>query len=192
MQFWQQQQPILLSRPRVKSTRRFWVRPSLTARKRYCGTDLLGDLAKDDVDPLTREIRCDGSFKNFIRMTSSDFEYLIMEIGHKIGKKDTTFRDAIPVRERLAVTLRFLASLSLLFKFSKQSISLIVPEVCDALIECFNNMLSSVDKSEHVIKQCFKTTFDLYRQLMDNIKHVIKQEKCYKTLRYIKFFLSFF
>jgi hypothetical protein len=115
-----------------------------------------------------------------------------MEIGHKIGKKDTTFRDAIPVRERLAVTLRFLASLSLLFKFSKQSISLIVPEVCDALIECFNNMLSSVDKSEHVIKQCFKTSFDLYRQLMDNIKHVIKQEKCYKTLRYIKFFLSFF
>jgi hypothetical protein len=141
MQFWQQHQPILLSRPRVKSTRRFWVQPSLTERKRYCGTDLLGDLAKDDVDPLTGEIRCDGSFKNFIRMTSSDFEYLIMEIGHKIGKKDTTFRDAIPVRERLAVTLRFLASLSLLFKFSKQSISLIAPEVCDALIECFNNML---------------------------------------------------
>jgi hypothetical protein len=73
---------ILLSRPRVKSTRRFWVRPSLTARKRYSGTDLLGHLAKDDVDPLTGEIRCDGSFKNFIRMTSSDFEYLIMEIGN--------------------------------------------------------------------------------------------------------------
>jgi adenosine deaminase len=52
--------------------------------------------------------------------------------------------------------------------------------------------LSSMDKSEHVIKQCFKTSFDLYRQLMDNIKHVIKQEKCYKTLRYITFFLSFF
>jgi hypothetical protein len=122
---------ILLSRPRVKSTRRFWVRPSLTARKRYSGTDLLGDLAKDDVDPLTGEIQCDGSFKNFIRMTQTP-------------KK------------------------------------------------CFNNMLSSVDKSEHVIKQCFKTSFYLYRQLMDNIKHVIKQEKYYKTLRYITFFLSFF
>jgi hypothetical protein len=125
MQFWQQQQPIgiLLSRPRVKSTRRFWVRPSLTARKRYSGTDLLGDLAKDDVDPLTGEIRYNET---------------------QTPKK------------------------------------------------CFNNMLSSVDKSEHVIKQCFKTSFDLYRQLMDNIKHVIKQEKCYKTLRYITFFLSFF
>jgi hypothetical protein len=122
---------ILLSRPRVKSTRRFWVRPSLTARKRYSGTDLLGDLAKDDVDPLTGEIRCDGSFKNFIRMTQTP-------------KK------------------------------------------------CFNNMLSSVDKSTHVIKQCFKTSFDLYRQLMDNIKHVIKQEKCYKTLRYITFFFFVF
>jgi hypothetical protein len=50
--------------------------------------------------------------------------------------------------------------------------------------EMFNNMLSSVDESEHVIKQCFTTSFDLYRQLMDNIKHVIKQEKCYKTLHY--------
>jgi hypothetical protein len=52
-------------------------------------------------------------------------------------------------------------------------------------------MLSSVDKSEHVIKQCFKTSFDLYRQLMDNIKHVIKQEKCYKTLRYTYNIFSF-
>jgi hypothetical protein len=92
MQFWQQQQPIYYCLDRALSPHER--RPSLTARKRYSGTDLLGDLAKDDVDPLTGEIRNNET---------------------QTPKK------------------------------------------------CFNNMLSSVAKSEHVIKQCFKTSFDLYR-----------------------------
>jgi len=74
-------------------------------------------------------------------MSSEDFETLINMVGPKIHKKDTCFRKAIPVKERLAVTLRFLAtgdsytSLQYLFGISKQIISLIIPEVCEALIE---------------------------------------------------------
>jgi len=62
-------------------------------------------------------------------------------IGKKISKKDTDFRKAISVQERLALTLRFLASgdshvsLQYLFKISKQATSCIVPEVCEALVE---------------------------------------------------------
>ena len=47
----------------------------------------------------------------------------------------------ISVQERLTLTLRFLASvdsyvsLQYLFKISKQTISRIVPEVCEALVE---------------------------------------------------------
>jgi hypothetical protein len=59
-------------------------------------------------------------------------------IGEKISKKDTAFRKAISVQGTLALTLRFLASgnsyLQYLFKISKQAISCIVPEVCEALV----------------------------------------------------------
>ncbi|XP_023311663.1 uncharacterized protein LOC111692132 [Anoplophora glabripennis] len=54
-------------------------------------------------------------------------------------------REAITVKERLAITLRYLAtvdsytSLQYIFRVSKQSISRIVPEVCDAIIEALHD-----------------------------------------------------
>jgi len=43
-------------------------------------------------------------------MSPSESEFLIHLIGEWISKKDTAFRKAISVQERLALTLRFLAS----------------------------------------------------------------------------------
>ncbi|KAF0710068.1 protein ANTAGONIST OF LIKE HETEROCHROMATIN PROTEIN 1-like [Aphis craccivora] len=86
-----------------------------------------------------------GKFENFCRMSSSDFEYILNKIGPVITKLDTNMRKAIPAQERLAITLRFLASgdsfvsLSYLFKVSNQCISTIVREVCDALIKKFKD-----------------------------------------------------
>lgn len=80
-----------------------------------------------------------GQFDNFCRMSFSDFEYLLNEIAPLITKKNTSFREAIPAKYRLALTLRFLASgdsyksLHFLFKVSTQVISTIIPEVCIAL-----------------------------------------------------------
>lgn len=96
------------------------------------GTTMLADLKFQHVS---------GLYKNFTRMHPTDFEFLLSEVGLKIAKKNTKFRKAIPIQERLAVTLRFLAtgdsytSLQYLFRISKQAISKIIPEVCAAIVE---------------------------------------------------------
>jgi hypothetical protein len=56
---------------------------------------------------LYRELRDNGNIKHFLRMSSTDIEYLINNVGRKIKKEDTSFRNSISVTERLSLTLRF-------------------------------------------------------------------------------------
>ncbi|XP_076545680.1 uncharacterized protein LOC143305535 [Osmia lignaria lignaria] len=87
-------------------------------------------------------------------MSPTDFEWLIKLIGPKIKRNDTHWRKAISVQERLAVTIRFLetgdsfTSLQYLSKISKQLISTIVPEVCEALIEGIKENIQIPNTSE--------------------------------------------
>ncbi|XP_046145946.1 uncharacterized protein LOC123989267 [Osmia bicornis bicornis] len=70
-----------------------------------------------------------------------------VQLGSEFRRKDTNFRAAIPASIRLVVTLRYLAtgdsftSLIYTFKISKQLISKIVPEVCEALISTLKNFV---------------------------------------------------
>ncbi len=72
-------------------------------------------------------------------MSFKDFEYLLSHIEPAIRKQGTNYRDAISPKERLVITLRFLAtgdsfsSLMYTFKVSKSSVSHIVHDVCRAL-----------------------------------------------------------
>ena len=43
-------------------------------------------------------------------MSATDFDNLTNRLGHKLFKSDTSMRAAISVKERRAVTLRYLAS----------------------------------------------------------------------------------
>ncbi|CAH1995225.1 unnamed protein product [Acanthoscelides obtectus] len=101
-----------------------------------------------------------GRFEN--RMSFEDFEELLQKIEPVISKKDTRWRKAIPGKERLALTLRFLASgdsfksLHYLFKISAQLISSIVPEVCSALIKVLSNVIqipSNESEWKNIAKQ---------------------------------------
>lgn len=51
-----------------------------------------------------------SSYRNFLRMDVSTFEELFTKVAPLIARQDTRMREAISAGERLAVTLRFLAT----------------------------------------------------------------------------------
>lgn len=78
-----------------------WIKPWL--REHYnqgAFPNLLQFLRRNDSD----------AFRNYLRMDHICFEDLLKRIGPLIEKQDTNYRRAIPADERLAITLRFLAS----------------------------------------------------------------------------------
>ena len=133
------------------------VRPSLQARKVYSAEDLLRDLRLDDTHPIRKEVKICGYFKNFMRISSEDFEWLANALGPYIGKENTTFRAAISVTTMLAYTLRFLAtgdsyhSLSVTFKVGLSTISESIPYICKSIVKVLANQVKVSDNnSRHV------------------------------------------
>ena len=59
-----------------------------------------------------------GQYKNFLRMFPEDLEDLLGKIGPVISRQETRMRQPIPAKDKLALTLRFLAS----GKFENKSI----------------------------------------------------------------------
>lgn len=111
--------------------RRCWTRPWLLKRKE-----------RGAFHTIFKELSIQDSvgFSEFMRMPYSKFLALAAVIGPLTEKKDTQMREAISSQERLALTLRYLAtgesfaSLSFQFRIAKTTIGDIVMDVCNAII----------------------------------------------------------
>jgi len=81
------------------------------------------------------------AFANFTRLSPDLFFFLLDRIGPQITKKDTNWRKALKPELKLAITLRYLAtgdsykSLAYGFRVANNTISVFIPEVCQALID---------------------------------------------------------
>ena len=125
------QQPIADHRRRRRQ-RRWWTRPWLTEERRLQFgqySTILAELREGDT----------SSFKNYMRMTPEMFDELLQRLAPRLQKPDTNWRKALDPGLKLAVTLRHLAagdsypSLSYDFRVARSTISLFIPEVCEAI-----------------------------------------------------------
>ncbi|CAN7937555.1 unnamed protein product, partial [Ixodes hexagonus] len=81
--------------------RRMWMRPHLRRhREQGCYENLMRELALQDAE----------SYRSWIRMDTAMFKELLGKVRPLIVKQDTAFQQAIPAGERLAITLRYLAT----------------------------------------------------------------------------------
>ncbi|XP_046145713.1 protein ALP1-like [Osmia bicornis bicornis] len=133
-------------------------------------------------------------------MSYEDCEKLLNIIVPQISKKNTNFRLGISVKEKLLVTLRFLAtgdsysSLMYLFKMSKQVISLIIPEVCEALLAGLKDFVKMPTTPEE-----WKNVANLYDKLWNfpqclgaiDGKHVVLQAPMHSGSEFFNYKGSF-
>jgi hypothetical protein len=110
--------------------RTVWVKPWLQRRPLLGQYDTL-------MMELMRESR--GDFKSYLRMEQDMFREVLDRVGPRITKSMDRRRPLEPGL-KLAITLRFLAtgnsyhSLAFDFRVAHNTISLFVPEVCDAIV----------------------------------------------------------
>ncbi|KAM3921244.1 uncharacterized protein RB166_010652 [Leptodactylus fuscus] len=79
-------------------------------------------------------------FRNYLQMSEESFKNLLSAVKPLIEKKDTVMRASIPAEQRLAATLRFLATgkslqdLKSTTAISVPALSSIIPETCEAIV----------------------------------------------------------
>ena len=109
--------------------RQVWARDWM--RRRQARGAFVPELASEDEE----------AFINYFRMNQVKFHFVTARIQEKIAKKNTLMREAISPAERLAVTLRYLAtgetfsSLEKQFRISRTAISAIVIEVSSSVVK---------------------------------------------------------
>ncbi|XP_063411178.1 putative nuclease HARBI1 [Mytilus trossulus] len=81
------------------------------------------------------------SFFNFLRMAPEMFDEILNRVGPRIQRRDTRLRKALEPGLKLAVTIRHLSfgdkypTLQYDFRVARNTISMFVPEVCQAIVD---------------------------------------------------------
>lgn len=86
--------------------------PPAKAKRLWCNKWLLRRKKQGAYENLMRELALEDSegYRRWIRMDTASFEELLSRVTPLIEKRDTNFRECIRPGERLAITLRYLAT----------------------------------------------------------------------------------
>ena len=140
----------------VPYERRIWARKWLLRREQKGAFyTLFQELAVEDT----------AAFSDYMRMPYPKFAALVELIGPCIKKEDTMKRMFIPPSERLALTIRFLAtgesfqSLSFQFRIGRATVGGIVTQVCKAIYDVLGKVLSSKHPTKRKNGMKFQSCF---------------------------------
>ncbi|XP_018566077.1 protein ALP1-like [Anoplophora glabripennis] len=138
--------------------RTMWVHPIVEIREaKGAFTLIYADLEQDP----------SSKFFNYFRMSIQSFEELHANLECKLVKKDTAMRKSITPRERLAITLRFLAtgesyqSLHYTFRVGQSTISEFIPVVTKAI---YNNLKKDYLKVPNTAAQWLNISQEFYEK----------------------------
>ncbi|CAH1993203.1 unnamed protein product [Acanthoscelides obtectus] len=98
-------------------------------------------------------------FYVYFRMTQECFDEILNLVKDEIRKSDTNYREAISPEERLAITLRFLATgdtfytIGHSFRVGFTTVSAIVTEVCEAICRHMEHIYLP-EPAENIWKKC--------------------------------------
>ena len=121
---------LLLRRRRSRLRKRTWVRKINIKRRE-----------KGEYHALIQEMRLSDkdSFYKYFRMSPQRFDHLLGVVGPSLTRQHTNFRFPISPGERLAVTLRFLATgdsmqtIAFSYRLGHSTVCNIIKDTCDAL-----------------------------------------------------------
>ena len=147
-----------------------WVRDWLQNRCMDGDNNLL-------LEELNKDMAAHETSKNVLQFELDLFEELVERLTPFLKKEDTRMRKSIPVGVKLACTLRHLAtgdsyaSLSLNFKVSKSAVCIFVPQVCQAIIDCY----------QPEVMKC-PTTPEEWKEVAEEISHKWNYHNCLGAL----------
>ena len=111
-----------------------WAKKWLLGRDKYTHLNLLNFIRNDSPE----------DYKNYLRMSDENVQYLIAKVKLLIAKQDTVMRNAITPEACIAAT-SFLATgrsfedLKFAMIISPQALGKIIPEMCKAIYEALKH-----------------------------------------------------
>lgn len=121
---------VLQKRKTKRRKRKCWVKPWLARRPKLgIYETLLSELRLEE----------ENEYKNYLRMSTENFDELFRLVEKDITKQNTIMRDAISAKVKLAITIRFLStgesykSLQYQFRVHHSTLSKFIPEVCETI-----------------------------------------------------------
>lgn len=118
-----------------------WSRSWLIKRHLYSHVRLLKELRGEPED-----------WRNYLRMNTETYNYLLELVSPHIEKQNTCMRKALSPHEKLTATLRFLATgrsykdLEFTTCISKQALSVLIPETCIVIYQVLRKEYLKVSK----------------------------------------------